>query len=521
MKSSPTGTYDLAIIGGGVNGCAIARAAAGRGWSVFLCEKNDLGSATSSASTKLVHGGLRYLEQGEFRLVRESLMEREVLWAMAPHIVWPLRFVLPHHKGLRPAWLLRLGLLIYDHLGGRHRLPPTRIVRLRQDFVGAPLKPGYTLAFEYSDCWVEDSRLVVLTAMDAAARGAVIAPRTPCIGADRDDAGWTLRLEDARTAGRFDIRARVLVNAAGPWAGQVLQIATGSNAPGRVRLVKGSHIVVPRLYPGEQCYIFQNSDGRIVFVIPYEQDFALIGTTDMDYEGDPADASASADEIAYLCQSVSEYLMKPVSPGDVVWTYSGVRPLHDDGTAAAQKATRDYVLELDATQGRAPLLSILGGKITTHRRLGEAAVARLEACLPAATGLPPGWTRNAPLPGGGMGIDGLEPELARLKERYPFVADKTLQRWLRAYGTNVADLVGPADDAEALGPVFGADLTEAEIRYLARAEWATTAADVVWRRSKLGLRMTSQEVASVETFMAELARSSVGREPDQPRRTMT
>ena len=345
--------------------------------------------------------------------------------------------------------------------------------------------------------------------MDAAARGAVIAPRTRCTGADRDGSGWTLRL-DGGSAALADIRARVLVNAAGPWAGQVLQTVTRSNSSARVRMVKGSHIVVPRLYPGEQCYIFQNADGRIVFVIPYERDFALIGTTDVDYEGDPADATASVEEVAYLCRSASEYLRTQVTPEDVVWTYSGVRPLHDDGTSVAQKATRDYVLELDAPEveagdgGRAPLLSILGGKITTHRRLSEAAVARLEPYLPAATGLAAGWTGLAPLPGGDMPADGFDAEWARLQERYPFVAASTLRRWLRAYGTRVADLVGTADRAEALGPVLGADLTEGELRHLVRAEWAVTAADVLWRRSKLGLRVTPEQVDRIDAVMARL-----------------
>ena len=504
MPSAAAEMFDLAIIGGGINGCGIARDAAGRGWSVYVCEANDLGSATSSSSTKLVHGGLRYLEHREFRLVREALMEREVLWGIAPHIIWPLRFVLPHHKGLRPAWLLRLGLLMYDHLGGRKRLPPTRTIGLRHDPTGQPLKPEFTRGFEYSDCWVEDSRLVVLNARDAADRGAVVATRTRCIGAERDSGHWTLRTHDTGTGARPTIRARAMVNAAGPWVGNVLQSVVRSNNAARVRMVKGSHIVVRRLYPGEQCYIFQNADSRIFFVIPYEGDFSLIGTTDLDYEGDPADARASSDEIAYLCRGATEYLRQPVMPDQVVWTYSGVRPLYDDGASKAQAATRDYVLDLDAPAGSAALLSVFGGKITTYRRLAEAALAKLGPHLPRVTGLGAGWTGSAPLPGGDFPIDGFATELARLQARYKFMASATLRRLLRAYGTRVAAVLGDADSPAALGPVFGADLTEAEARYLARAEWAVTAADVLWRRSKLGLRFTPQQVAGLDAFMAKL-----------------
>lgn len=496
--------YDLAIIGGGINGSGIARDAAGRGWSVTLCEAKDLASATSSSSTKLVHGGLRYLEHKKFRLVREALMEREVLWGIAPHIIWPLRFVLPHHKGLRPAWLLRLGLLMYDHLGGRKRLPATRTMRLRHDPVGAPLKPEFTLGFEYSDCWVEDSRLVVLNAMDAAARGAAVALRTRCVSADRADGVWTLQMLDVASGERRTVRARAVVNAAGPWVGDVLRGVVRANTSARVRMVKGSHIVVRKLYDGDQCYIFQNADNRIFFVIPYERDFSLIGTTDGDYQGDPALAEASADEIAYLCRCATEYLKQPVTPDQVVWTYSGVRPLYDDGASAAQEATRDYVLDLDAPEGSPALLSVFGGKITTYRRLAEAALAKLAPHLPAPPGLPAGWTGKAALPGGDFPIDGFDQELGKLRGQYPFLAPATLHRLLRAYGTRTYDLLGAADSAEALGTVFGADLTEAEVRYLMRAEWATAAADVVWRRSKLGLRMTPEQVAKLDAAMHDI-----------------
>ncbi len=495
--------FDIAVIGGGINGCGIARDAAGRGWSTVLFEANDLASATSSASTKLVHGGLRYLEYYEFRLVREALMEREVLWGIAPHIVWPLRFVLPHHRGLRPAWLLRLGLFLYDHLGGRKRLPATRTRRLRHDPAGRMLKPEYTFGFEYSDCWVEDSRMVVLNARDAAERGAVIQTRTRCTAAARVDGVWELTTqrpgEEPRT-----VRARALVNAAGPWVGQVLQGVIRANTPARVRMVKGSHIVVPRLYPEEHCYIFQNADNRIFFVIPYEQDYCLIGTTDLDYEGDPAEVAASPEEIAYLCAGASDYLATPITPDQVVWTYSGVRPLYDDGASKAQAATRDYTLEMEASDGAAAQLSIFGGKITTYRRLAEAALERLAPHLPTPSGLPAGWTGTHALPGGDFAIDGFEPALDALCARHPFLARHTLRRLLRAYGTCVSELLGGATSAEALGPVIAADLTEAELRYLVRREWAQTAADVVWRRSKLGLRMDKAEIAAVDDALAAI-----------------
>jgi len=510
--------YDLAIIGGGVNGCGIARDAAGRGWRVHLCDRADLGSGTSSASTKLIHGGLRYLEYHAFRLVREALKEREVLWSIAPHIVWPLRFVLPHHKRLRPAWLLRLGLFIYDHLGGRRRLPPTRTLRLRRDPAGAPLKPAFTLGFAYFDCWVEDSRLVVLNALDAAERGATIAPRTACVSARRIDGMWSIALRDETTGERRTIRARALVNAAGPWVAEVAGSVIRSNAPAAVRLVQGSHIVVPRLYDHASCYVFQNADGRIFFVIPYERDFTLIGTTDLDFTGDPSDVRASRTEIDYLCHSASAYLRQPVTPGMVVRTYSGVRPLFDDGSAAPQQATRDYVLKLDAPPG-APdpavavpaLLSVFGGKITTYRRLAEAGIAMLQPFLPAvsaqtASGRKPGWTGREALPGGDFAVDGFDAQVAAAAARFPFVPQPTVRRLLRAYGTRIYALLAGATCADDLGPVFGADLTEAELRYLVHTEWARTAEDVVWRRSKLGLRMTAAEVAAVDAAMRRLMR---------------
>ncbi|HLZ67570.1 MAG TPA: glycerol-3-phosphate dehydrogenase [Aliidongia sp.] len=501
--------FDLAIIGGGINGCGIARDAVGRGLRVFLCEERDLGSGTSSASTKLIHGGLRYLEHREFRLVRESLMEREVLWAIAPHIIWPLRFVLPHHKDLRPAWLLRLGLFLYDHLGGRKRLPPTRSVRLRSDPAGAPLKPSFTRGFEYSDCWVEDARLVVLNARDAAARGARIATRTRCVAAERVGAGWQLDLHDEVADTRFTVRARALVNAAGPWVASVAGSVIRGNVPAGVRLVQGSHIVVPRLYDHSSCYIFQNADGRIFFLIPYERDFTLIGTTDLEFKGDARDARASPAEIEYLCAGASEYLSRPVTPDMVVWTYSGVRPLYDDGSSSPQELTRDYVLKLDGGGDKAPLLSIFGGKITTYRRLAEAALELLLPHVPVPTsGRAAGWTGRERLPGGDFAVDGFEALLGEAAARYPFVPPASLRRLLRAYGSDVHTLLDGAASAADLGVVLGADLTEAELRYLVRHEWVRRADDVLWRRTKLGLRMTPAEVVAVEEAIARILAES-------------
>ena len=496
--------FDLAIIGGGINGCGIARDAAGRGNSVFLCEMNDLASGTSSWSTKLVHGGLRYLEYYEFRLVREALIEREILWKIAPHIIRPLRFVLPHHDGLRPAWLLRLGLFLYDHIGGRRLLPPTRSVDLRRDEVGKPLVPGrYTRGFEYSDCFVDDARLVVLTARDAAERGADIRTRTRAVEIVQRGGIWHVTIEGAVTHARSTIRARVLVNAGGPWVEQVLALGSGVNARAKVRLVQGSHIVVRKLYDHDRAYMFQNGDGRIVFVIPYQDDFTLIGTTDRDYHGDPSLVKASDEEIKYLCQSVDEYLARQVSPKDVVWAYSGVRPLYDDGASEAKSATREYVFELD-TPGGAALLSIYGGKITTHRRLAEEALEKLAPYLKGAKANE-GWTSKAPLPGGDMEVLAVAGLAAELVRRYPFLDAAHANRLAHAYGTRAARVLGDAKSVGDLGRWFGATLTEAEVGYLISSEWARTAEDVIWRRSKLGLRLTSSEVAALDDWMSARA----------------
>jgi glycerol-3-phosphate dehydrogenase len=492
--------YDVAIIGGGINGCGIARDAVGRGWSVFLCEKSDLAGATSSAASKLIHGGLRYLEHYQFRLVREALLERETLWRIAPHIIWPLRFVLHHHKGLRPAWLLRLGLLLYDHLGARKLLPPTRTLRLRQDPAGAPLKSEYSIGFEYSDCWVEDSRLVVLNARDAADRGATIAPRTACVTAKREDGLWRLTLRNALTEQTYEIKARTLVNAAGPWVGDVIRATAGVKAHASVRLVKGSHIVTERLFPHDRCYIFQISDGRVLFAIPYERDFTLIGTTDLDYSGDPGAVAASEQEVEYLCKAASDYFRVPVTTRQVVWSYSGVRPLFDDGASDAQAATRDYVLTIDA-EGDAPaMLNVFGGKLTTYRKLAEAAIAMLAPHLPkpARSGA---WTAKASLPGGDFPVQGFEALVKDLQARYPTLAPDLIARLARAYGTLVPEILKDAHSAADLGRSFGAGLMEAELNYLAEREWAMSAEDVVWRRSKLGLRLSKTEIKEIDAFL--------------------
>jgi len=492
--------YDVAVIGGGVNGCGIARDAVGRGWSVFLCEKGDLAGATSSAASKLIHGGLRYLEYYQFRLVREALLEREVLWRIAPHIIWPLRFVLPHHKGLRPAWLLRLGLFLYDHLGARQLLPATRTLRLGEDPAGAPLKPEYSIGFEYSDCWVEDSRLVVLNARDAANRGATIATRTSCVDAKRKEGVWHVTLRDELSGETGEIRARALVNAAGPWVGDVLGSVVGVNAPASVRLVKGSHIVTERLFTHDRCYIFQNGDGRIFFAIPYEGDFTLIGTTDLDYSGDPGDVAASEQEVDYLCKAASDYFRVPITKNLVKWSYSGVRPLFDDGASAAQSATRDYVLKIDA-EGQGPaLLSVFGGKITTYRRLAESAIAMLAPHLPPAAA-PRSWTATEPLPGGDFPVQGFETLVSEMQARYPSFDRAFLRRLARAYGTLAHEILKGARSRTELGRDFGAGLTEAELNYLAEREWAITAEDVVWRRSKLGLRLSSAQIGAIDAFL--------------------
>jgi len=482
--------YDIAVIGGGVNGCGIARDAAGRGLSVYLAEMNDLAGGTSSASTKLIHGGLRYLEYYAFGLVRESLIEREVLLHLAPHIIRPLRFVLPHHAGLRPIWLIRTGLFLYDHLGGRRLLPGSNLVDLGRHAAGVPLKPVFTKAFEYSDCWVDDARLVVLNAVDAARRGADISVRTEVVSAARQQDHWRLETRDRMTGGTATVRAGALVNASGPWISEVITRRIATEARAQTRLVKGSHIVVPRLFEHEWAYIFQNADRRIIFAIPYEGAFTLIGTTEVDFDGDPRSVTASPDEITYLCDAASEYFAEPVAPDRVVWTYSGVRPLYDDGHASARETTRDYVLDLQAPDGQPPLLDIFGGKITTYRHLAEQALKKLEDRLPP---MRRPWTHEEPLPGGDFDVGGFEALVDDIGRRHPGIDEALIRRLARSYGTLGRELLADVHDVSDLGIHFGAGLYQREVEYLIRSEWAMTADDILWRRSKLGLRLTKQE----------------------------
>lgn len=509
-------SYDLLVIGGGVNGAAIARDAAGRGLRVLLVEAGDLGSATSSASSKLFHGGLRYLEYFEFRLVREALAEREVLLEAMPHIAWPMRFVLPlvpdmrfpgdtpaarllacampWLRGRRPAWMIRAALMLYDHLGGRRRLPPTRTLDLARDPVGEGLSPGIRRGFEYSDVWVDDSRLVVLLARDAARHSADIRTRTR-VTAARVEAGlWDVRLQSADGAAQR-ATARALVNAAGPWAGGVAGLASG-NAAMPLRLVRGSHLVTRRLFAHDSAYFLQGPDGRIIFLLPFERDFTLIGTTEAPHEGDPAAARCTEAERDYLLVFANRYLARPLTPADVLHSFAGVRPLVEEGAASATAASRDYRLDL-ATQG-APMLTVLGGKITTHRRLAEAALARLAPHLPT-TGGP--WTAGAALPGGDFPVDGAADLTARLRADHPFLSADWAGRLVRAYGTEAAAVLGGAQSADGLGEDFGATLTEAELRWLMREEFARTADDVLWRRSKLGLRLDAGSVARLDAWM--------------------
>lgn len=499
--------FDIFVIGGGINGCGIARDAVGRGYRVALAEMNDFGSGTSSGSTKLIHGGLRYLEHYEFRLVREALMEREVLWAMAPHIIWPMRFVLPFQKGgVRPAWLIRLGLFLYDHLGGRKLLPATKTLDMRRDPAGKPLKPFFSKAFEYSDGWVDDARLVVLNARDASDRGALILARTKVMSCRRERGRWSVEVEDQRTGARRTFTAKMLVNASGPWVDQVLAGTMGQNANRQVRLVQGSHIVVKKKFEGTRAYFFQNPDNRIIFAIPYEQDYTLIGTTDRDFEGDPKNASISPEEIFYLCSAASEYFAEPVSSQDIVWTYSAVRPLYDDGASKAQEATRDYVLKVDATDAT-PLLNVFGGKLTTYRRLAEHA---LEKIAEEIGGKGSTWTATSRLPGGDFDVNGYQEQVAKLMAAHPFLGAAHAQRLVRAYGTAAFEMLRGAQSQNDLGRYFGGDLYGREVDWLMAHEWAHQAEDVIWRRTKQGLRLSADEVHVLEEYMAALPARSVG-----------
>jgi len=478
--------YDLLIVGGGINGTAIARDAAGRGLSVILCEKDDLASHTSSASTKLIHGGLRYLEYYEFKLVREALIEREVLLRSAPHIIWPMRFILPYDAGLRPAWMLRLGLLLYDNLGGRKLLPGTEKVRLSDPEHKGILEDRLKIGFEYSDCWVNDARFVVLNAMDAREKGADIRTRTEVLNMWAEDDHYGANIRDA--AGERAVRAKGIINAAGPWVEKMLlNIKPGENDAG-MRLIKGSHIVTRKLFEGDHAYMFQNADNRIIFAIPYEQNFTLIGTTDVPQTDQIAEVSQ--DEIEYLCQSANEYLSQDISPDDVVWSYSGVRPLYDDKSENASAVTRDYVLDIDEFATKAPFMSIYGGKITTSRKLAQHAMKELK---PYFSYDRKSWTAKGVLPGGNIKDANFDDYFEKLSRKYPWMQAGNLRRMARAYGTNITKILSDAKSISDLGHHFGGGLTEAEVRYLQQHEWARAPNDVLWRRSKLGLHMTEAE----------------------------
>lgn len=490
---------DLVIIGGGINGAGIARDAAGRGLSVLLCEQDDLAQHTSSASTKLIHGGLRYLEYYEFSLVRKALQEREVLLRAAPHIIWPLRFVMPHDQHLRPAWLIRAGLFLYDHLARRELLQGSTAVQLAKHPAGQPLHSRFQKGFIYSDGWVQDARLVVLNAMDAARRGAEILTRTRCVSASRADGVWEVALQSLDGQVR-QVKARALVNAAGPWVGQVLKSAIGVQAERSVRLVKGSHIVVPKLFDHDHAYIFQNPDKRIIFAIPYETNFTLIGTTDVEYKGDAAKVAIDQDEIAYLCEMAGRYFKQQITPAEVVWHYSGVRPLLDDESASAASVTRDYSLELDADKGEPPLLSVFGGKITTFRKLAEEAVDRLQPLLNSTA---QSWTANAVLPGGDLPAGGIAAYTKQLQAVCPSLPASLLARYARTYGSCsmliLSDILqGGAMAEEVLPGVYAA-----ELRYLFQQEWARTAEDILWRRSKLGLHLPADAQPRLDAWLRQ------------------
>lgn len=494
--------YDLAVIGGGINGAGIARDAAGRGANVILLERGDLARGTSSASTKLIHGGLRYLEHYEFALVRESLIERERLWAIAPHIIWPLRFILPHQKGIRPAWLVRLGLFLYDHIGGRKLLPATRSVNLKADPAGKPLRPEFVKAFEYSDCWVDDARLVVLNAMDAAEHGAEIRTQSEVTHLERRDGLWNIEI-----AGHAPVLARAVANAAGPAVLDLLARTTGHGrkSGGAIRLVRGSHIVVHKMFDTPQAYFCQNPDGRIFFAIPYEDDFTLIGTTDADHKGSLDDIHATAEEINYICESAGAYFRQPITAADVLYSFAGVRPLVDDGSGKPETASRGYHFELDVdTNGVAPILSVFGGKITTYRHLAETAIDELAAHLPMLKG--ESWTLRDPLPGGNFPVDGADRLAMDIRHDHPYLPHALVHRWVRSYGTKIHSILSGSRTLAELGPDFGHGLHAVEVDYLINHEWAQSAEDILWRRSKLGLRFTAQEAKTLGNYMAKRRR---------------
>jgi D-erythritol 1-phosphate dehydrogenase len=499
------GHFDLIVVGGGINGVGIARDAVGRGLSVLLCEKDDLAQGTSSRSGKLVHGGLRYLEYYEFRLVREALIEREVLLRSAPHIIWPMRFVLPHSPEQRPAWMIKVGLFLYDHLGGRQILAPTRSLNLSTGPEGEPLRKNFKRAFEYSDCWVDDARLVVLNAVDVRKRGGMVLTRTSLVSARRVGDKWHADLRSVRDGRSLAAVGKVIVNAAGPWVEDVLHRA-GRNAENRVRLVKGSHIVTRKFWNGDQAYLLQHSDKRVIFVNPYEADLALIGTTDIPFEGRPEDVRVDRDEIEYLLSVVNRYFKAGPKFSEIVHSFSGLRPLFDDKAINPSAVTRDYVLEVEAPERQAPLLSVFGGKITTYRRLAEHALEKLLPYFPQMTGP---WTKHAPLPGGDIHDFDFSLFLLELRRRRPWLPQEVARGYARRYGTRVESLLDGAKSIIDLGRLFGGTLYEREARFLAEEEWATGAEDVLERRTKHALHLTDRQRADFTAWFEALAPQAV------------
>ncbi|ESK53390.1 glycerol-3-phosphate dehydrogenase [Acinetobacter tjernbergiae] len=496
MQTSPQTNeriYDLAVIGGGINGVGIAADASGRGLSVFLCEKDDLASHTSSASSKLIHGGLRYLEHKEFRLVREALAEREVLLAKAPHIIRPMRFIMPHRPHLRPAWLIRTGLFFYDHLGKREKLLGSNNVYFKED---SPLNSAITRGFEYSDCAVDDSRLVVLNAMHAREKGAEVVTRTRCLSAQREGQYWVVDLENAQ--GQFQIKAKVLVNAAGPWVAQFIKQDLQLQSPYGIRLIQGSHIIVPKLYEGDKAFIMQNDDRRIVFAIPYLDQYTMIGTTDHEYQGDPAQVKITQEEIDYLIEVSNAHFKKQLKQADIVSTFAGVRPLCDDESDNPSAITRDYTLALSKeADDQAPLLSVFGGKLTTYRKLAESAMQQLKVFFPEMQG---SWTATEALPGG-ENMQSVAQLIQEIRAQITDVSDALAKRWACAYGSRVWNFLGEVTSVEQLGQHFGQGLYVKEVDYLCTAEWVTTSQDVLWRRSKLGLSFTQKETEALDTYL--------------------
>lgn len=489
-------TKDLIVIGGGINGAGIAADAAGRGLSVLMLEAKDLACATSSASSKLIHGGLRYLEHYEFRLVSEALAEREVLLKLAPHIAFPMRFRLPHQPHLRPAWMIRTGLFLYDHLGKRTSLPSSKGLRFGPESV---LKSSLTRGFEYSDCWVDDARLVLLNAQEVVVRGGEVRTRTQVTRAYRENGLWVVEAKNADTGEVFTWRAKGLVNATGPWVKQFFDNGLELKSPYGIRLIKGSHIVVTRVHNQPQAYILQNEDHRIVFVIPWMDEFSIIGTTDVEYNGDPHDVKIDDNEVNYLLKVYNDHFKKQLSKDDIVWTYSGVRPLCDDESDSPQAITRDYTLDVHDQDGKAPLLSVFGGKLTTYRKLAEHALEKLSGyydnCGPA-------WTKNGVLPGGDLGTD-RDSYAAQLRRRFTWLPEALARRYVRTYGTRAEQLIGTAQSLEDLGEHFGHHLYEAELRYLVAEEWVVELDDAIWRRTKLGMWLDDAQKQRVAQWLEE------------------